>query len=140
MFDDLSRHREILGWLGALSILTFLGSLVLIPIFCVRMRADYFMPHRDAEGTFPSRHCVVRWALLILKNALGLLLVLVGIAMLFLPGQGILTLIAGIMLVSFPGKRALELRLIRIPSVLRSINALRVRAGIPLLQVPSKQT
>ena len=43
-----------------------------------------------------------------LKTAMWILipcLVIAGIAMLFLPGQGLLTLVVGLMLVDFPGKR-----------------------------------
>ena len=96
------------------------------------------MPHRDAERTLEGRHPVIRWTGLILKNIIGVLLVLAGIAMLFLPGQGLLTVIIGIMMLNFPGKRALELRLIRLPGVLRAVNALRARAKHPPLQLPPR--
>lgn len=128
----------MLVWLGVFSVITFIGSLLLIPLLCVRMGEDYFMPHRYAERTLEGRHPVIRWAGLILKNIFGLLLLLAGIAMLFLPGQGLLTMIIGIMMLNFPGKRALELRLIRLPGVLRAVNALRARAKHAPLQLPPR--
>jgi len=136
--DFISSHKELLVWLGVFSVITFIGSLLLIPFLCVRMGEDYFMPHRDAERTLEGRHPVIRWTGLILKNIIGVLLVLAGIAMLFLPGQGLLTVIIGIMMLNFPGKRALELRLIRLPGVLRAVNALRARAKHPPLQLPPR--
>ena len=39
---------------------------------------------------------------------------LVGVAMLALPGQGLLTMLVGIMLMNFPGKFRLEQALIRL--------------------------
>ena len=43
------------------------------------------------------------------KNLLGVFFVLIGIAMLVLPGQGILTIIAGMMLLDFPGRHRTRL-------------------------------
>lgn len=140
MFDWLSHHKDILVWLGIFSAVTFVGSLLLIPVLCVRMGEDYFMPHRDKDETLAGRHPVIRWTGLILKNVIGVLLILAGIAMLVLPGQGVLTIIIGIMMLNFPGKRKLELRLIRVPGILRGINYLRARAKHPPLQLPSAQS
>lgn len=136
MLDSLIHNKEFLVWLGIFSAVTFFGSLALIPVLCVRMGEDYFMPHRDEQETLAGRHPVIRWTGLILKNIIGLLLVIAGIAMLFLPGQGVLTIIIGVMMLNFPGKRSLELRLIRLPGVLRAINHLRARAKHPPLQLP----
>jgi len=136
VLDYLHDHKEILAWLGVFSVVSFIGSLVLIPILCVRMGEDYFMPHRDSEKTLAGRHPLIRWMWLIVKHLLGLLLIVVGVLMLVLPGQGVLTILIGVMLLNFPGKRALELRLIRIPAILRAINALRARAQHPPLQLP----
>jgi len=137
--EYVHHHKEILVWLGAFSAVTFVGSLLLIPILCVRMGEDYFMPHRDKDETLAGRHPVIRWTGLILKNITGVLLVAAGIAMLFLPGQGVLTVVIGIMMLNFPGKRRLELWMIRLPGVLRVINALRARAKHAPLQLPEEK-
>ena len=136
MMTYLAAHKEILVWLSIVSVFTFVGSLLLIPFLAVRMGADYFMPHRDEERTLAGRHPIVRWTGLILKNVIGILLMLAGIAMLVLPGQGLLTILMGILMLDLPGKRALELRLIRLPGVLRAINHLRTRAQREPLQLP----
>ncbi len=136
MPDYVQHHKEILLLLGAFSAITFAGSLILIPILCVRMGEDYFMPQRDLDETLAGRHPTIRWTGLILKNLIGVILVVAGLAMLFLPGQGVLTVVIGIMMLNFPGKRRLELRLIRLPGILRAINYLRARAKHPPLQLP----
>ena len=67
--------------------------------------------------------------MLVAKNAVGILLVVMGIAMLVLPGQGLLSLVLGIMLLNFPGKFRLQRWLVSRRPVLRSINWLRRRAN-----------
>lgn len=140
MLEYFHQHKELLVWLGAFSALTFVGSLILIPILCVRMGEDYFMPHRDQDQTLAGRHPIIRWTGLILKNVVGVLLVVAGIAMLFLPGQGLLTIVIGIMMMNFPGKRRLELWMIRLPGVLRVINVLRAKAKHEPLQLPGDRS
>ncbi len=82
-----------------------------------------------------NRHPALRWFGLAVKNVLGLVLLLAGIAMLVRPGQGVLTILMGIALLDFPGKRQLERRLIALPTVLRTINKLREKFGRPPLTV-----
>lgn len=75
----------------------------------------------------------------VLRNLLGLLLILLGVVMLVLPGQGLLTLLVGISMLDFPKrKRELERRLISRPPVLATINRLRHRAGRPPLRLPER--
>ncbi len=136
VIHSLLHNKEFLIWLSIASAVMFVGSLILIPILCVKMQPDHFMPHRDDQRSFAGRHPAIRWAGLILKNVTGVILVLAGIAMLFLPGQGLLTIIMGLMMLNFPGKRSLELKLIRLPGILRGINALRARSNHPPLQLP----
>ena len=69
------------------------------------------------------------------KNALGVVFVLAGVAMILLPGQGVLTILLGIMLTEFPGKYRFERWLVRRRAVLGAINWLRERAGRPPLIV-----
>ena len=76
---------------------------------------------------------MVRALLLTGKNALGIVLVVAGIAMLVLPGQGILTILAGILLLNFPGRHRFEHWIVSRPPVFRSINWLRRRNGQPPL-------
>lgn len=108
------------------------GALV-APIIIVRMPADYFV--RSPGGERESKAGITRTVMRVLKNVLGFLLVLAGLAMLVLPGQGILTLLIGISLLNFPGKRRFQQRLLRIHAVERVVQAIRHRAGRPPLQL-----
>jgi drug/metabolite transporter (DMT)-like permease len=73
-----------------------------------------------------------------LKNLLGIIFILAGVAMLILPGQGILTILLGIMLMNFPGKHTLERRIVQQPAVLRAINWMRTKANHPELKLPNQ--
>ena len=79
------------------------------------------------EGSHP----ILRSIGLILKNGVGLMFLVAGIAMLVLPGQGLLTMVIGISLLDFPGKRHIEHRLLTQPMVLRTMNLIRHKFGKP---------
>jgi hypothetical protein len=120
------------GWLlgmGVASAVMFVASLVLIPILVIRMRADYFVNRHSDEAALARFHPAVRWALLILKNLCGVVLLILGVSMLLGPGQGVLTILLSFSLLNFPGKRRLEIRLLRLPGLLSAINRLRSKAG-----------
>ncbi len=113
-----------------------LGSLVLaavlLPVFVVRLPADYFVTQpKDVV----DRRRSFGWLLRFLKNMVGAVFVLAGIAMLVLPGQGLLTMLIGLLLTDFPGKRKLELRIVRRPAILAFMNRLRERKGVLPLRV-----
>ncbi len=134
-FAWMRRHEVLLGWLFASSIVTFIGSLVAVPWLVVRLPADYFSYAKRHKIPWADHHPVVRVTLLTVKNAVGYIFILAGLAMLVLPGQGLLTIVIGIVLLDFPGKYRLERWLIRRRYVLRPINWLRQRAGRRPLEV-----
>jgi hypothetical protein len=63
----------------------------------------------------------------VLRNALGLVLILLGLLLSLpaVPGQGVLTMLVGLMRVDFPSKRRLELKLVARPGVLEAMNRVR---------------
>jgi hypothetical protein len=65
----------------------------------------------------------------ILKNVLGIVLIILGILLSLpgVPGQGILTILLGLIMLDIPGKRPLEAKIIQQPKVLAAINSLRAR-------------
>jgi len=107
----------------------FFGTLLVVPLLVARIPEDYFVRDRHALGTFPQRHWLISLIGHGLKNVLGVIITLMGIVMLFVPGQGVLTILIGVMLLDFPGKRRLELELIRRPSILKAVNWMRRKAG-----------
>lgn len=119
---------KILWMVGAISGITFVGSLITIPFILIRLPSDYF-DERVPRTWMKDHHPLLRWMGLVVKNILGLIFLIVGLAMLILPGQGILTMLIGISLMDFPGKRRLEALIIGQPLVFNAINAIREKCG-----------
>ena len=127
---------NLLVYLFAASVVTFIGSLIAIPLILVRLPAHYF-DERHPRIWLKDHDPLLRMLAMGLKNLLGLLFVLAGIAMLVLPGQGVLTMLIGLSLMDFPGKLTLERKLVSTPMVLKAINLLRERFGrAPLIVYP----
>lgn len=128
--------NEVLIAVGAMSGLMFVGSLIAIPLILIRLPSDYF-DERVPRTWMKDHHPILRWMGLLIKNIMGLVFLLVGLAMLVLPGQGILTMLIGISLMDFPGKRRLEALIIGQPMVFNAINAIREKCGrSPLTLAP----
>ena len=121
--------------LGTASVAILVASVVIIPALVVRIRPDYFTHATRPPGAEENQKPFVRIAILVGKNILGGILMLAGIAMFVLPGQGLLTLLVGFFLIDFPGKYRVEKWLIARSFVRRPIDWLRVRRGRPPLQV-----
>ena len=109
-------------------------GLLVTPILVTRIPPDYFSHRRrhTIEHSFP----VLNLLLLATTNVVGATLAIVGLALLFLPGQGLLTLLLGLMIMNYPGKFTLERWLVQRPHVLPALNWLRARRGHPPLESP----
>ncbi len=107
-------------------------SVVIAAIVMVKMPENYFSSHYQADF-MPNTPWLARWGAVIIKNIVGFILILAGIAMLVGPGQGILTILIGIILVDIPGKRPIEAKIIKRPNVLYAVNKLRKRYNKPPL-------
>ncbi len=136
ILDWARTHPGIIGVVVVASLLLALIYAALIFFAIARMSPDYFVRDHAAPGSWRERHPALRIFVHLAKNLFGVLLVLMGIAMLVLPGQGILTLLIGVSLLDFPGKRALEKKIVCSPAVHRAINKIRRRAGRPPLRLP----
>ena len=134
LIEWVRANEKLLAWLAVASVVMFIGSIIAVQIVITRMSADYFMPKR--EHTFAKGHPVLRGLGVIGKNVLGVLLVITGIVMIFVPGQGLLTILFGVVLIDFPGKRTFELWLVRRKPILKSINWIREKAKREPLQLP----
>lgn len=133
---DWILHEQILVMLGALSVLTFIASLVLMPILVARLPVDYFQYSRRRQAYAKGRHPIVHLVAVVLKNALGFVLLLAGLVMLVLPGQGILTILIAVALMDFPGKYRLEKSIVRREPIFKGLNWIRRKAGVPALLAP----
>ena len=131
LLDWLRNHSFVLSWLAVFSVIAFVGTLAAIPALVVRIPQDYFLHDRRPPSGSSNDGSLKHLFLTGLKNVVGILFVLAGVAMLVLPGQGLLTILIGLMLMNFPGKYALQRTLISQKTVLSAVNRLRIRAGRP---------
>lgn len=136
MSEWLSSHEHWVPWIRLLAIVSFVGSLALLPWVVVRIPVDYFARRRPPTTRFRRQHPVLRGTIWVLRNLVGAVLVAAGIAMLVLPGQGLLTIAIGLVTADFPGKRRLELWLVSRPGILKSLNWIRTRRGRDPLVAP----
>jgi hypothetical protein len=134
MLQWIQIHEVALLWLTAFSVVTFVGSLIVVPWLVVRIPADYFADSVKLEKSRAVYHPIIRGILIIGKNLIGCLLIAAGVLMLVLPGQGMLTILIGILFLDFPGKYRMERWIVSHGPVLQSINWLRQRSGkVPLV-------
>lgn len=137
-FDSISTwlqsHQSVLEWVGLFSLMMMVATLLTVPLVIVRLPAHFLNEDNERSAAIAPPW---RWLYLVVKNLVGAVLLLAGLAMLILPGQGLLTLVIGLGLMDFPGKRSLFRRLIGQQRVLRAINRLRARAHKAPLAAPA---
>ncbi len=127
---------EWLGYLAMTSLVTFVLSLILIPWIITRLPLDYFIDEKRHKSSIHKQHPLVYISLILIKNLLGGILLVAGIIMLVLPGQGILTILVGLGLLDFPAKFRLMRALAKKPSVFKSMNWIRKKANVEALIRP----
>ena len=130
----LSEYALLLEWLGLLSVLTFIGSLIAIPWIIARLPANYFIRHRQLVIERHVRHPLVARLTFVLRNFIGIVFLAAGIVMLVLPGQGIITILIGISFMDFPKKHHLVDQLVRRQKVIRFLNWIRQKEKKPPLE------
>lgn len=135
------------AWPGVVGFLlspaTLIGLTVFSLVACVasllcaswavrRLPVDYLLRDPGLDRPRTSGGLLLR----VLRNVVGLVLLILGLLMLVLPGQGVLTILAALSLMDFRGKRRLEARLMLSPRVFLLINRFRLRGGEPALLSP----
>lgn len=110
-------------------IILYIASLVLVPWMLIFLPSDYFAHEERETCLWKGDSAIIKSFLIFLKNLVGTIFLIAGIAMLFLPGQGILTIIAGLFLMNFPYKYKIEKWIIEYPIVLKSFNKIRQKAN-----------
>jgi hypothetical protein len=141
MLERLSQFWHALTWteliLGLFGfIVTFVVSYIVVMIILVKMPQNYF--HSDYEHHFlPDSHPLLRTVAIVVKNIVGVVVIITGIILSLpgVPGPGFLTIFIGLMITDIPGKRKLEAKIVRRPAILSSINKLRVKYDKPELVI-----
>ena len=138
MIELFYAYSSILPLVGVLSAIIFIISLLSLPWLAAKIPEDYFLYDQRSSVLWKKKTSPVFHLLLtVVKNVLGIILLLGGILMLFIPGQGLLTIFMGLVLIDYPKKYILERKLVKTPVVLKGINWLRKKANKPPLNVGS---
>jgi hypothetical protein len=98
------------------------------------MPEDYFLESKRKPMKWRKQKPMLRLAVIFGKNIIGLFLIIGGLLMLVLPGQGLLTIVTGLLLINYPGKYRLEQKLVGKPSIFRTLNWIRIKANKPPLK------
>lgn len=132
-----SMNSDLLFLLGSLSIFILIISVFMMVLIISFLPEDYFKSENRnlISSVQNSRYPLLKLLVLITKNFFGILLLVSGILMLVLPGQGILTIITGLVFIDYPGKYKFERKLLRQKGVINSINLIRSRLSKPPLKV-----
>ncbi len=137
--EGFQSHTALAGAIALVSVLVVVVYAAVMFGAVSRVSSDYFVSREPAASTWRRRHPVVRFLGHVVKNVIGVLLLIIGLAMLVLPGQGLLTIVVALMLLDFPGKRRLTLRILRERHVRSAIDWMRARAGQPPLILPQSE-
>ena len=129
----LDNYYDIFFWLGVVSSIIFLISLLSIRWLVCMIPSDYFI--KKEQSKFKSNYPVAWIISSIIKNIFGYVLIFGGILMLVLPGQGLITIFIGLMLSNYPGKYKIEKKIIAIPRIFKTINWLRKKSDEPPLNL-----
>jgi len=132
-YEFFSDYKIYFVWLGTLSFVIFIFSLLTIKWLVALIPSDYFIQKNNSE--FRSNYPIFWLISIIIKNLIGYTLIIGGILMLVLPGQGLFTIFIGLMLSNYPGKFYIERKFIAIPSVLKTINWLRKKSNTPSIRI-----
>ncbi len=109
--------------------------LFVISFVIAQMEKNYFIRKDKTLGTLnkktisSSSWYKFAFVLKFVKIVAGLLLLVCGILMLILPGQGVITILIGLSLIPFPGKQRIVMYLLSRKSVRYSLNWIRLKAN-----------
>ena len=131
--EFVSNYKTYILWLATISLFVFIFSLVSIKWLVALIPTDYFVKKNISKS---KKSYSLLWLMsIIVKNIIGYTLILGGILMLVLPGQGLFTILMGLILSNYPGKYTIEKRIISIPRILKTVNWLRKKSNKPRLKI-----
>jgi len=135
MIEFVRHHENLFLWLTIASVICLIVSPLIVSWMVIQLPSDYFSYPKRQKYQWVNQVPIIRGGWIFLKNILGVVFVIGGIAMLVLPGQGILTIIVGLFLMDFPYKYKVESWIIKRPVILKTVNRLRVKAKRDTLKI-----
>ena len=131
--EFVSSYKAYILWLATISLFVFIFSLISIKWLVALIPTNYFIKKNMVKSK--KSYSFIWLISIIVKNLIGYTLILGGLLMLVLPGQGLFTILMGLVLSNYPGKYNIERRFISIPSILKTVNWLRKKSNKPPLEI-----
>lgn len=125
VLDWAGDNGNLLAAMSALSLMAFAGTLFAAPWLIALMPSDYF----SRAEVPPNQMGLLRLSVSIVRNLIGLTLMIIGLVMLVAPGPGLIVFLLGLSACAFPGKHRLMARMAAHPKVFSSLNWIRQRRG-----------
>lgn len=131
--------RDALMWVSVGSGVALVIGAIAVPWLVINLPQDSFSNPRRPRW-LDQQPIAIRLPVRLAKNLLACALIVLGIVMLVLPGQGIFAIVLGVLLADIPGKLKLQQRIVGRQNVMNSLNWIRRKFGRPPLERPSVQT
>ncbi|MCL2792290.1 MAG: hypothetical protein FWD87_04290 [Spirochaetaceae bacterium] len=130
ILEWLYNYNDIILLLFIFSLVTAFAFTAIILLIIVSIPSDFFLQEKRGIIKKGNKfHFFIFVFVLILKNILGIALLLFGIVLLFIPGEGMLTIFISLLLIDFPGKRKLIRNITRRRKVINGLNFVRRKFG-----------
>ena len=129
-FSYFLQNNQIFLYISGLSTIFFLLSIMGLSWLISIIPHNYFVDKKRVS-LIKMKNPLMWLPIIIIKNSIGLVLILCGILMLILPGQGVLTIITGLIFLDYPGKFRFERSLVRNKLILNSMNWIRRKLNKP---------
>ena len=126
IINFFSLYSTYFYWLGILSTIFFIISLFFIPYLALVIPKDYFKKSS-------AKHSNIM--VLFIRNILGIVILLIGVLLLFMPGPGMLVILISFILMEFPYKKKIELWFIKKTKLLEIINKIRKNKNKPEIEL-----
>ena len=122
----LTQNTLLVTSIAGVSFVLLFLTVVATPRLVAKLPKEYFLyrrEHRDAKQTGLS-------VVMIIRTAVGVVLILAGFLLMLTPGPGLVVLLAGLSITEFPGKHKLLVTIATHPSVFRSLNWMREKQEV----------
>lgn len=130
----LENNSYILFYLGIISVLIFIFSIVGLRLFIIAIPSDYFINKKRVSAL--RDNSILLWVFYkIFKNIIGYIFIAIGLLALILPGQGILMILIGLMMSDYPKKFDLEKKIIKINTVRKGVNWIRIKSNVEKIKL-----
>ena len=135
IFNWFDEYPSILIWLGGSSLFIFMFSILGVSWLVSQIPETYFLHNKRSPPIWKINFPLFRLITLIIKNLIGIFLIIGGLMMLVLPGQGLLTIVTGFLFLDYPGKYKLERKIVSTPLILKGLNWIRSKSNKPPLKI-----